>query len=147
MDLSELEKECRLLMEVIESSLRQKEANAWQQCYHWWLLYKKINTELDQANDLDEKNQIISSFLKFQEELSKRVENIYVEVGIDPKKIPLLDDKMQNYPPHMNEIILVMRHQRKIFLDHLKQVKAEKEGRKTGHAQKMRQRKKKWLKS
>ena len=147
MDINELEIEYNQLAECIELSLTQKESNLWQQCYHWWLVYKKLNTQISEAKDLEEKDQIVASFAKFQETLFKEAHKTYKEVGIEPSQIKGLDDLMEGYPPHMNDIILVMRKQRKEFIEHVKAIKAEKEGRGGVLVRKLEKTKRKWIKS
>ncbi len=147
MDINALEVEYQQLANCIEASLTEKESNLWQLCYHWWLVYKRLNTQIEEAKELNEKDQIVASFARFQETLSKNVEQSYIKVGIDPTQVKELDELMENYPPHMNEIILVMRKQKKEFIEHVKTIKAEKEGKGSVLVRKLNKTKRKWIKS
>ncbi len=145
--LSELEAEYKQLANCIEFSLNEKESNIWQLCYHWWLVYKKLNMQLEEAKDLKEKDQIVTSFAKFQETLSKSTKATYNKVGIDQSQIKELDELMENYPPHMKDIIQVMRMQKRAFIENVKAIKAEKEGKGGTLVRKYNKIKRKWIKS
>ena len=147
MNLDELDTEYNRLAEVIESNLSAPISNLWQLCFHWWRTFKKINDQIDEAKDLKERDAIVASFATFQKKLSKDVDSLFVDLGIDPDDVKSLDDHFESYPRHMREMILIMRRQRALFISNVKAIKAEKRGKGTKVSQKLARKKRGWIKS
>ncbi len=147
MTSNNLDNECSKLKDLLVDTIGSKDANLWNICYQWWNVYRTINDQIKSSKEFSERNQIIENFALFQKELSAEMMAGYKELGIDVDKVQPLDDNFDNYPKHMMDIILVMRLQRKKFMENLKSIKAEKEGRGTDFSRKLAKRKRNWIKS
>lgn len=146
MDLPHLRQEYAKLAEVVEENFGKKQGNLWQVCFQWWKVFQLINEELAQHKSLKERDEIIAEFAQFQKKLEKQVLK-QPEEGSKTKAmgdIPLLDDVLHHHCPHTQQIVHLMRHQRKLFIENVKALKREKEGKTAVRKKRL---KSKWLKS
>lgn len=147
MDKRALESEYGKLKETCLHSIENKDSMVWEVCYRWWSVYRVINDQINNAIDLKEKNEIIQTFADFQQGLVEQLKVEYTGQGVDMEKVAPLDDRFDVFPKHMQDIILVMRMQRSRFIDHVKDIKAQKKGKGSEVTRKLQRKKRKWLKT
>ena len=147
MDQRTLDSEYGKLKEACLESIDNKESMLWEVCYRWWSVYRVLNDQLSGAADLQEKHAIVKTFANFQKEFIKELNVEYTQQGVDMEKVAPLDDRFDEFPKHMQDIILVMRMQRARFIDNIKEIKSKKSGRGSEVTRKLQHKKRKWLKT